>query len=61
MPEEERITYTKAEPTEWPTCPCCKKELKEILYKDRGWLNSMSAFWCPHCGSLLSISTSFKG
>jgi glutaredoxin len=57
----EKITYTKARDAEWPLCPYCKKELREIMYKQRGWLSAMTTFWCPHCRSLLSTSTTFNG
>jgi len=55
-----KVAYRKAEAEEWPICPHCQEEIREIVYKDRGWLNSTCAFWCPNCRSLLSISTSFK-
>jgi hypothetical protein len=56
-----RITFTKGKDDEWPVCPSCKHELKEIKYKKRGWIAVMTTFWCPHCRSLLSASTTFNG
>jgi len=60
MSEESRIRLRTATPEEWPLCPYCKRQLKEIVHKERGWLTTTSAFWCPHCGCLLSIATTFN-
>ncbi len=57
----DKINFTKAREDEWPICPFCKKDLKEIRYKQRGFISTLTAFWCPHCRSLLGTSTSFKG
>ncbi len=56
-----KMNYTEAGEAEWPLCPACKKELREIKYKNRGWLTTLTAFWCPHCRTLLSASSSFNG
>lgn len=56
-----RIKFTEATENEWPICPCCKKELREIKFKGRGWLTSLTAFWCPHCKTLLGTSKTFNG
>lgn len=61
MTEDGKVTYRKATADEWPICPYCKRELKEIVHKERGWITATSAFWCPHCRSLLSISKTFNG
>ncbi len=57
----DKITFTKARDDEWPVCPFCKKELKEVRYKTRGWLTMWTVFWCPYCRALLSTSTTFNG
>ncbi|MHC1768967.1 MAG: hypothetical protein AB9869_32570 [Verrucomicrobiia bacterium] len=57
----EKIKFTEGKENEWPICPACKKELREIKYKRRGWLSTLTAFWCPHCRAFLSASTSFNG
>ncbi len=56
-----KLTYTEAKEDEWPICPHCRKELREFKFKRRGWLTSITAFWCPHCRCLLSASTTFNG
>ncbi len=61
MTKAEKLKFTEAEAHEWPICPWCKKEIKEIKFKQRGWLSSTTAFWCPYCRSLLGTATSFNG
>jgi hypothetical protein len=56
-----KIKFTEVTGEEWPVCPACKKELREIKYKHRGVFTSMTAFWCPHCRCLLGTSTTFNG
>ena len=56
-----KVEFTKVEGDEWPKCPYCKKELRQIKYKQRDWLTDITVFWCPHCGCLLSVSTKFNG
>ena len=56
-----KINFTEAKEDEWPICPFCKQELKEIRYKKRGWISTLTAFWCPYCRSLLSASATFNG
>ncbi len=56
-----KLKFTKAREEEWPVCPSCKQELREVKYKQRGWFTSITAFWCPHCRALLSMSTTFNG
>jgi hypothetical protein len=57
----QKFKFTEAREDDWPVCPHCKKELRDIPFKTRGWLKSIAAFWCPHCRSLLSISATFNG
>jgi hypothetical protein len=57
----EKIKFTEAREEEWPICPNCKQELKEIHFKRRGWLTTLTVFWCPYCRSLLSTSSTFNG
>ncbi|MBP8304172.1 MAG: hypothetical protein KBE04_08615 [Phycisphaerae bacterium] len=61
MSEKSKVTYRKAASDEWPICPHCKRELREIVHKERGCFTSTGAFWCPHCRSLLGISKTFNG
>lgn len=56
-----KIKFTEADYNEWPICPYCKKDLNEIRFKKRGWLSTITTFWCPHCRSLLSTGTTFNG
>ena len=56
-----KINFVEARDDEWPLCPSCKKELREIRFRKRGWLTTLTVFWCPHCRSLLSTSTTFNG
>jgi hypothetical protein len=42
-----KLIYTEAKGDEWPICPYCKQELREQKFKRRGWLTSVTAFWCP--------------
>ena len=56
-----KMRFAEAKEDEWPVCPWCKKELRELKYKSRGWLATWTVFWCPHCRSLLSTSTTFNG
>jgi hypothetical protein len=56
-----KIKFTEVKEDEWPICPSCKKELREIKYKQRGWVSTWAAFWCPYCRCLLSVSTTFNG
>ncbi len=56
-----KFKFTEANDEEWPLCPSCKKELREIRFRKRGWLTTLIVFWCPHCRSLLSTSTTFNG
>ncbi len=48
------VKFIKAREEEWPICPQCKKELRELKYKQRGWVRQLVVFWCPHCLCLLS-------
>jgi hypothetical protein len=57
----DKIKFTKAREDEWPMCPYCKKDLKEIKYKQRGWISTLTTFWCPQCRSLLGTSATFYG
>ena len=61
MSMKAKLAYSEAREDEWPICPVCKKELRELKFKRRGWLTSITAFWCPHCRCLLSTSTTFNG
>jgi len=56
-----KVTFAEAREDEWPICPACKKELRELKFKRRGWLTSITVFWCPHCRTLLSTSATFNG
>ncbi len=56
-----KVKFTEAKEDEWPICPSCKKELQELMFKRRGWLTSVTVFWCPYCRCLLSTSTTFNG
>ncbi len=56
-----RINFIEAREDEWPICPACKKELKEIKFRKRGWIATWITFWCPHCRTLLGNSTTFNG
>ena len=56
-----KVAFTEATENEWPIYPACKKELRELKFKRRGWLTSITVFWCPHCLCLLSTSTTFNG
>jgi hypothetical protein len=56
-----KIKFTEIKEDEWPICPSCKKELREVKYKQGGWVSTWAAFWCPHCRCLLSVSTTFNG
>jgi hypothetical protein len=57
----DKIKFIEAREDEWPTCPTCKKELKEVRYKKRGWLTDLTVFWCPHCRAILGTSKTFNG
>lgn len=57
----DKVAFIEASKDEWPICPHCRKELKDIKYKKRGWLSVLTVFWCPHCRSLLSTSSTFNG
>ena len=61
MDASAKVKFTKAQDYEWPICPSCKQEIRELKYKQRGWLTSVTVFWCPHCRSLVSTSTTFNG
>lgn len=56
----EKIALTEAGPEEWPICPSCKKELKHVKFKARGWLTTVTIFWCPFCRCLLGTSSTFN-
>jgi transposase-like protein len=56
-----KVSFTEAGYDEWPVCPWCKQEIREIKFKRRGWFNLLTAFWCPNCRSLLSTSATFQG
>ena len=56
-----KLTFTEVKGEEWPICPSCKKELREIKFKKRGVFTSITVFWCPHCRVLLGTSTTFNG
>ncbi len=56
-----KLEFIKAGDDEWPTCPSCKKELREIKYKERGFFTSLTVFWCPYCRCLLGTSSTFNG
>ena len=56
-----KVAFTEATENEWPICPSCKKELRELKFKRRGWLTSITVFWYPHCLCLLSTSTTLNG
>ncbi|HNQ87553.1 MAG TPA: hypothetical protein PKM73_02835 [Verrucomicrobiota bacterium] len=56
-----KVELTEAMEQEWPVCPHCKKELRELKFRKRGWLTTLMVFWCPHCRSLLSTSMTFNG
>lgn len=56
-----RLNFIEAPEDEWPQCPSCKKDLRDIKYKKRGWLTTLTVFWCPHCRTFLSASTRFNG
>jgi hypothetical protein len=57
----QKIEFQAATDDEWPICPECKKELRDIKFKKRGWLTSMTVFWCPYCRCVLSVSNTFNG
>ena len=56
-----KVTFIEAADDEWPLCPSCHKELREIKFKKRGWLTSSMIYWCPHCRALLGTSATFNG
>jgi hypothetical protein len=56
-----QLNFTEGRPDEWPVCPSCRKELREIRFRKRGWLTVLTVFWCPYCRALLSTSTMFSG
>jgi hypothetical protein len=56
-----KVTFIEARDDEWPICPSCKKELKELKFRSRGWLKTITVFWCPYCRTLLSTSVTFNG
>lgn len=57
----EKVELTKAKEDEWPVCPWCNQEIRELKFKERGWLTDVTVFWCPHCLAVLSISKTFNG
>jgi hypothetical protein len=61
MATKMKMQFVEARNDEWPICPSCKKELREIRYRARGWLTTLTVFWCPYCRALLSTSTTFNG
>lgn len=58
---EKKMQLHEAADDEWPICPHCKKELRELKHRKRGWLITVTVFWCPHCRCLLSTSATFNG
>ncbi len=55
------MQFNEAADEEWPICPHCRKELRELKHRKRGWLVTLTVFWCPHCRCLLSTSATFNG
>jgi len=40
-----------------PICPYCKKEIKEILYRElKGDLGKRCLYFCPECRAALGVS-----
>jgi hypothetical protein len=56
-----KIEFIEAEENEWPRCPHCQKELRQIHYKKKGWLLTFAIYWCPHCRAVLGTSKTFNG
>lgn len=56
----EKVKYHEAGDDEWPVCPTCRKELREVKFKQRGWLTSLMVIWCPHCRAVLGTSATFN-
>ncbi len=50
MTKAAKLKFLEAKEDEWPVCPSCKKELRELKYKQRGWLSSITTFWWPTVG-----------
>ncbi len=44
--------FAEAHEDDWPVCPWCKKELRELKHTSRGLLATWTAFWCPYRLSL---------
>jgi hypothetical protein len=57
-----KMSFVAAEAGEWPSCPHCKREIREIKYRRprlsvSGTASAVTVFWCPHCKAVLSAST----
>jgi hypothetical protein len=40
----------------FPSCPSCKKEMREILTATKGFFFSTSIMMCPHCKAFLGVA-----
>jgi hypothetical protein len=58
---KQKVQFVEAGGNEWPLCPHCKKELRQMMFRKRGWLAVLTVFWCPHCKCLLGTSHAFNG
>ena len=65
------MEYIKAEKTEYPICPFCEQELREVKFKDlRGkdptgtgsfFMRTKIIFFCPHCKKVLGNADAGTG
>ncbi len=56
-----KMQFEQAKEDEWPQCPYCHKEIRQIKFKTRGFFTSTAAYWCPHCKAILGLSSTFNG
>lgn len=57
---KENLEFIEAGPNDWPKCPHCEKEVRQVIYRKRGFLSRMLLFWCPHCKAVLGASNTFN-
>ena len=61
------MQYIQAEETEYPICPFCEQQLREVKFKNLMgaggfWIpNKKIIFFCPHCKKVLGNSDADTG
>ena len=54
-----KLDLVEAPKDEWPVCPYCKEELRQIWVKSKGlgFLQKKQFLLCPHCKSFLAYGS----